>query len=210
MPYLQAFVVTFVAALAAAGCSDADPVRAAADVRPTYDKASGRLTELALDSNHDGRPDTWTDMDGAHPVQTRIDSNEDGKIDRWEYYDGAGRLTRVGLSQKDDGKPDAWAYEGPDGAVARLEISASSDEKRITRIEHYEQGVLVATEEDTNGDAAIDKWETYRSGALATAAFDEDFDGRADRRLSYEGDSVVTIESHPDAAGVFGQRVNVR
>lgn len=209
MRHSQAIVVTFVAAFAA-GCSNADRVRAAADVRPTYDKATGRLTELALDSNHDGRPDTWTDMDGARPVQTRIDSNADGKIDRWEYYDAAGRLTRVGLSQKDNGKPDAWAYEGPDGAVARLEISASSDEKQISRIEHYEQGLLVAVEEDTNGDAAIDKWETYRAGALAMAAFDEDFDGRADRRLSYEGDSVVTIDSHPDAAGLFRQRVNGR
>ena len=69
------------------GCSDSERARAEAGVRPTYDKTTGKLTELTLDANHNGHVDTWTDMDGARPLQTRIDRNEDGKVDRWEYYD---------------------------------------------------------------------------------------------------------------------------
>ena len=72
-----------------------DKLRAEAAIHPTYDKGTGRLTRLTLDSDHDGHVDTWTDMDGARPLQTRIDRNDDGKVDRWEYYD-CRRQTREG------------------------------------------------------------------------------------------------------------------
>lgn len=204
-------VAVALAAALAAGCPERSrPDLSVAGIRPSYDPLTGKLRALTLDSDHNGRVDTWTDMDGSRPIQTRIDRNEDGRIDRWEYYDAAGALLKVGLSQKDDGKPDAWAYAGKDGAIARMEISAASDEKKITRLEHYTGGQLAAAEEDTNGDGAMDKWETWAGGAVATAVFDEDFDGRPDRRLSYRGTTLVTIESAPDGAGGYGQRVEVR
>jgi hypothetical protein len=114
MRHLSVCVVTVVAALTG-GCSDASKARAEAGIQATYDKGTGRLKELTLDSNHNGRVDTWTDMDGARPVQTRIDRNEDGRLDRWEFYDSSGRLAKVGFSRKDDGKPDAWAFSRADG-----------------------------------------------------------------------------------------------
>jgi len=131
-----------------------------AGITPTYDKSSGRLTELAYDSNHNGTVDTWTDMDGARPLRSRIDRNEDGRIDRWEYYDGDGKLTRVGFSRRDDGRPDAWAIVGPDSRSQRIEISSTGDENKIDRWEHYENDALTSAEEDTNHDGAIDKWES--------------------------------------------------
>ena len=84
----------------------------------TYDKTSGKLTQITYDRNHNGRPDTWTDMDGARPIASRIDQDEDGTIDRWEYYDAAGALVKVGFSRKNNGKPDAWAFSRPDGSLA--------------------------------------------------------------------------------------------
>jgi hypothetical protein len=123
MRHLSVCVVTVVAALAG-GCSDARTARAEAGIQATYDKGSGRLTELTLDSNHNGRVDTWTDMDGARPIRTRIDRNEDGRLDRWEYYDTSARLVKVGFSRKDDGKPDAWAFSHADGSIERIEISS--------------------------------------------------------------------------------------
>ena len=74
--------------LTAAACSDSEREREKLGIKPTYDKSTGKLKELTYDSNQNGKVDTWTDMDGARPVQTRIDRNEDGKIDRWEHYDG--------------------------------------------------------------------------------------------------------------------------
>jgi hypothetical protein len=198
-------------------CAHSEAKNRDATINPTYDKQTGRLTQLAYDSDHDGRPDTWTDMDGTRPVQTRIDRNGDGKIDRWEDYDASGALVRVGFSRRDDGKPDAWAYSNRTGALERIEISSKGDIKKIDRWEYYDsssatpdgKGALVRAEEDTIGDGKAHKWETYRDGMLETVAFDEDGDGRPDRRLTYRASALVAIESHPDATGRFTVRTEV-
>ena len=194
----------------AGGCSNPAKARTEAGIQPTYDTATGRLKQLTLDSNRDGRMDTWTDMDGARPIQTRIDRNEDGRVDRWEYYDTAATLVKVGFSRKDDGRPDAWAYSGADGKIERIEISSGGRENSIDRWEHYDASGLVAAEEDTNADAAVDKWETYRAGVLISAVFDEDHDGKSDRRLTYDEGALVSIETSRDDSGRFTRRVAVR
>ena len=192
-----------------AGCSAAGSSEKSA-VKPTYDPKSGRLTELAYDSNHNGTTDTWTEMDGARPLLTRIDKNEDGRVDRWEYYDNSSRLIKVGLSRRDNGKPDAWAFAGPDGKPERLEISSTGDPKKIDRWEHYANETLTSAEEDTNLDGLPDKWESYEAGVLKTASFDENGDGKPDRRLTYADGVLVAIETEPDGSGAFRKRVAVK
>lgn len=190
----------------------------AAAVHPTYDKTTGKLTQLAYDSNGDGRPDTWTDMDGARPLRSRVDQNGDGKIDRWEEYDASGALVKVGVSTKDDGRPDAWTTPTGDALLQRVDISTTGDERRIDRWEYYDRskagangkGILVRAEIDTLGDGKPHKWETYRDGALEAVAFDEDGDGKPDRRLTYQGSALAAIESHPDASGRFSVRTELR
>lgn len=191
------------------GCSAAGSSEKNA-VKPTYDPKSGRLTELAYDSNHNGTTDTWTEMDGARPLLTRIDKNEDGRIDRWEYYDDKSRLIKVGFSRRDDGRPDAWAFVGPDGKPERIEISSTGDQKKIDRWEHYANETLTSAEEDTNRDGAPDKWETYQAGVLKTASFDENGDGNPDRRLTYVDGVLVAIETDPDGSGAFRKRLPVK
>ena len=165
-------------------------------MRPTYDKATGKLKELTYDANHNGRIDTWTEMDGARPLRSRIDRDEDGTIDRWEYYDGSGALTRVGFSRTHPGRPDAWAFQAPDGQVARVDSSSAADETRIDRREFYERGVLVRAEADADGDGRMDQWETYAAGVMKTLSLDENADGRPDRRLTYgPGGALVSNEA---------------
>ncbi len=200
-----AFVMAF-----AWGCSNPDKAQERLGITPAYDATTGKLKELAYDSDHNGKPDTWTDMDGARPVQTRIDRNEDGKLDRWEYYDQKSTLVKVGFSRRDDGKADAWVFAGPDGKIQRIEISSASDEKKIDRWEHYDARGMTAVEEDANHDGVPDKWETYEAGIVKTAAFDENGDGRPDRRLTYSGGELIMIESEPDAAGNFTRRLDVK
>lgn len=176
-----------------------------ATIRPTYDKATGHLKELAFDANGNGRVDTWTEMDGSRPLRSRVDLNEDGKVDRWEEYDERGALGKVGFSRADNGKPDAWVYSGADGKVQRIEISSSGDSSRIDRWEYYDaaqsgpdgRGSLVRAAEDTNHDGRPDKWETYEHGNLKTVAFDENGNGRPTRRLTYTSSARVAIESDP-------------
>lgn len=198
------------ALIAASACSNPPPDPAKQTTRPTYDKTTGKLTQLTYDRNKNGVIDTWTDMDGATPLRSRIDTNEDGKIDRWEYYDGAGQVLKVGFSRQDDGKPDAWAYSGADGKVERVDVSSTGDEKIIDRREFYTAGVLARVEEDTNADGKVNVWETYEGAVLRTTTFDEDGDGRPDRRLSYRDGALTLIESNPDASGAFTKRVEVK
>lgn len=199
-----------VALLFAGSCSDGGKARARQAITPAYDPATGKLTELAYDSNHNGTLDTWTAMDGPRPTLTRVDTNEDGTIDRWEYYDANSSLLKIGFSRANDGKPDAWAFAGANGSTSRIEISSVSDDKRIDRWEHYASSGIAAAEEDTNGDGAADKWESYESGVVKTAAFDENADGRPDRRLTYSGGALVTIESEPDGSGRFTRILAVK
>jgi len=197
-------------ALACGACSDPEKARIKDTTRPTYDKATGRLTQLTYDANKNGTIDTWTDMDATRPLRSRLDVDEDGTIDRWEYYDESGALAKVGFSRKRNGVPDAWAYSGPDGQVARVESSSVADERRIDRREFYEHGTVVRAEIDGNADGRPDQWETYESGVLKTAAMDEDGNGRPDRRLTYAGGALVLIESEPDATGAFQKRVVIK
>jgi hypothetical protein len=187
-----------------AACARTDQPQDA--IRPTYDDRTGRLTELAHDSDADGRFDTWVDMDGATPVAARIDRNGDGRIDRWEEYDENGDLARIGFSRSDSGVADAWAVpagRGGGNGVQRVEISSQGDSRRIDRWEYYDtpqgadgQSALIRAEEDTDGDGRPDKWETYERGTVKTVAFDEDRDGVADRRLTYESSALVGIERY--------------
>ena len=173
-------------AVAAIGCSDPEQARIKETTQPTYDKTTGKLTQLTYDANKNGRIDTWTEMDGSRPVRSRIDSDEDGTIDRWEYYDGNGRLAKVGFSSRRDGRVDSWAFSGDDGQIARIEISSTGDEQKI------------------------DRWEFYDAGVLASVAMDENGDGRPDRKLTYVNGALAVIESDPDPAGAFRKRVTVK
>jgi hypothetical protein len=192
------------------GCSDPEKERLRETTKPTYDKTTGKLTELTFDSNKNGTIDTWTQMDGARPVLTRMDRNEDGRLDRWEHYGPDSKLQKVGFSRKDDGKADAWAFSGPDGRIERIEISSLADETKIDRWEHYDANGLARAEDDTNADGVVEKWETYENGAVKTASFDENGDGKPDRRFTYEAGALVLIETEPDPLGNYTKRTPVR
>ncbi len=203
-------VIAMVALTAAAACSNPTPAPGTGTTKPTYDKSTGKLTQLTYDRNSNGVIDTWTEMDGAKPVRSRIDLDEDGTIDRWEYYDDQGKLLKVGFSRNNNGKPDAWGFAGPDGRIARVEISSLGDENKIDRREFYNEAGLARAEADTNEDGRADKWETYQHGAVRTAEFDENGDGKPDRRLTYNGADLELIESDPDASGRYTKRLVIR
>jgi len=153
-------------------------------VQATYDKTTGKLSQLAVDVAKDGKPNITSYMDGTKFLRIEIDANEDGKIDRWEYYGADQKLERVGFSRSNDGKVDAWAFQAPDGSVARVEVSTRRDGK-VNRTEFYEKGALARAEEDTDADGRVDKWEQYESGALVTVSFDTTKSGKPTTTIDY-------------------------
>ena len=207
--------VVALAALAITSCSDSERERLKATTKPTYDAATGKLTELTFDANKNGKIDTWTEMDGNRPVRSRVDRNEDGRVDRWEYYDAAGKLHKVGFSRTGEDKPDAWAYPNADGRILRIEASSSGDEARIDRWEEYGDGPTNAdgvgplrqVVQDTNGDGKRDKWERYGNNLVVAVEFDENGDESPDRRLNYSGTELTSIETGPDGRGGYAKKV---
>lgn len=170
------------------------------DIQAVYDKQSGRLTELKYDSDHDGKVDTVSFMDGTRVLRIEIDKNEDGKVDRWEYYEADQKLQKVGFSRLNDGVEDAWSFADAEGNVVRVEISTKRN-GQISRVEHYQGDQQISAEEDTDGDGQFDKWEAYGAGRLASVAFDSQHRGKPDRRLTYATDGGVKIEVDPTGTG---------
>ena len=183
-------IVAF-AQLALAGC-DGQP-GSKQRLEPVYDPLSGKLQLVKVDSDGDGRFDTWRYMEGPRLMRIEVDRNQDGKVDRWEYYGPDQKLEKLGFSLQADGKEDGWIWAGPDGVTTRVESSLRRDGK-VSRIDYYEKGVLVRAEEDADGDGLIDKWETYDGARLAMVAFDTQHRGVPDRRLVYGLDTNVRLE----------------
>ena len=177
------------------GCGNSNTSK---QIEPVYDK-TGRLQLLKYDANNNGRPETFSYMDGGRIVRIEIDKDEDGKIDRWEYYDQNQKLTKVGFSRENDGTVDAWSYPRADGSTDRIEFSTRRDGK-VTRTEYYEKDAIVRAEEDADEDGTVDKWETYQDGHLTSVSFDAEHAGRPTNRLIYTADGNATAE-HVDAAG---------
>jgi hypothetical protein len=164
-------------------------------IAPTYDKATGRLTRIAYDRNHDGKSDAWLDMQGARVVSAELDEDFDGVIDRKEFYGGQPVAT-----------PTQTSVTGalpPRAELNRAEQSTRGDGK-MNRFETYEAGRLVHVEEDTNGDGRIDKWETWSGGVLQMMALDTKGTGHPDRRLVYPADgSNPQMEVDATGKGTF-------
>lgn len=171
-------------ALSVAACSSCGDAPREQRVQATYDKTTGKLSQLTVDITKDGKPNITSYMDGSKFQRIEIDTNEDGKIDRWEYYGADQKLERVGFSRSNDGIADAWAFQRSDGSIERVEVSTKRDGKP-NRTEFYEKGVLARAEEDTNADGRVDKWERYESGALVSASFDTTRSGRPTTTIDY-------------------------
>jgi hypothetical protein len=197
-----------------ASCADS---KMDAGLTPIYDKETGRLQRLDVDSDKDGRIDAVSFMDGQKIVKIEIDRDQDGRVELWEYYGADRKLERVGFSRSNDGKEDAWSYQAPDGTVARIDVSVNRDGK-VSRREFYEDDRLTRAEEVngpgiTPGSAALPsesqtwkpaRWETYDpSGRLAIVAFDSSGRGTPDRRLVYDDAGAARVEFDPDGDGHF-------
>lgn len=153
--------------------------RESAAIQATYDD-TGILRMLTFDSNRNGKPDTWSYMEGSRIARIEIDADEDGAIDRWEYYGSNQQLEKVSTARRGDGK--------------------------VARSEFYEGGVLTKAEEDTDANGIVDKWETYANGVVSSVAFDTTGAGHPTRRIQYElpagAQKPLTASNHESAGAL--------
>jgi len=200
-------------------CSNPERDRLKATTQASYDRATGKLTEITYDKNRNGKIDTWTKMDGSRPMSSEIDTDENGKIDRWEEYGPDGTLVKAmwerpkppnAKDQAMKGRPDAVAFMGPDGLPERIEYSEVSEldpakKESVVRREFYQGRRLLRAEEDTLGLGYMDRFENYdAAGTLVSVELDETADGKPDRRLTYSAAGVlVSIEANADGKGGY-------
>jgi len=160
------------------------PQGSSQSVDAAYDKETGKLSRLTVDTRKDGKPDITSYMDGNKFLRIEIDQDEDGRVDRWEYYGPDQKLEKVGLSRSNDGKQDVWAFQDPSGTLGKVQISTRRD-GTPNRTEFYRDRDLVRAEEDTDGDGRTDRWETYANGALVTLSLDLTKSGKPTTTIDY-------------------------
>ncbi len=130
----------------------------------------------------------------AEPLLREEDANQDGAPDRWTSYAG-GRPKEIWEDRGTAGHVNAHLVLGDDGAsVRRIEIDMAGA-GRPERVFHYEAGVLVGGEPDTDGDGVLDRFERFDAdGNLAAREEDVDGDGRVDVRSEFRDGKLVRRE----------------
>ena len=156
--------------------------------------ADGRAKRAEIDSDFDGRIDTWTffEADGKTIGRQEVDATGDGKKDRWIQYRGGRPATQL-EDKNSDGKPDATLYY-KDGQPKRLEEDTSFDGKTDRWVD-YAAGEPVVIEDDTHHDGKPDvRAEFAPDGAKLVERQDTTRDGKYDVALFYEKRKKVRLE----------------
>jgi hypothetical protein len=96
------------------------------DVVRVYDEHGEPLKELA-DTDFDGRIDTWTTFVGGRVAEVDVDRNRDGRPDEKRHY-VRGKKVRAELDEDFDGRVETWeVYE--DGTLLRRGVDLDRDGK---------------------------------------------------------------------------------
>ena len=165
--------VPFVLVMAIGACSERPDPRRTTEASAKYDPGTGKLTRLDVDTDKNGRIESFSYWDGPRLLRIEIDKNEDGRVERWEYYDEKNKLAKVGGPSRPDGVEDMWDVPDAEGLLSRVEL-------------------------DENRDGAIDKRYTFASPprrpelrVMVMAELDIDASGRPGVRLHYRFDGSL-------------------
>lgn len=181
------YAVLIVAVLALPSCERQQ-------VSPVYDGA-GMVRRLDYDTDRDQQIDMRAYVLNGKTVRIEADGNGDGVVDRWEYYRPGGELDRIGTSSQADGVEDTWVAQA--GNDMRVDVATRRD-GIADRHEFHTEGVLVRTEQDTNGDGRIDEWQHFVDGKLRELLIDTSMaSGQPNQRLVYRADgSLEHVDSN--------------
>ncbi|WP_438020879.1 hypothetical protein WMF18_18235 [Sorangium sp. So ce315] len=153
--------------------------RDTAIVHEPCDKDSASAEKV--DVNGDGIPDIIHVKQDGREVCRVVDLNLDGAIDAFIYYDATGAERRRESDFDRDGRADEIAhYER--GVVVLKERETNFDDK-IDTWDFYEGSRLVRRERDSDGDQIVDQWWQFNNPndeRCAIVATDQNADGKPD------------------------------
>lgn len=168
-------VVTAGLALALCGCQASGPEdRLVIDkpgLKARYSRETGKLQRLEVDTNHNGRIDMFSSMDGTAIVLIEIDRDEDGTIDRWEHYDHDNtKVVSVGTSSRGDGVEDTITWPPDAHGDVRVEIDADRngqvDRREILRTDTQGRSYLAVVETEFDATGAPGFRMSYGPGGV--------------------------------------------
>ncbi|WP_434048221.1 MULTISPECIES: hypothetical protein [Sorangium] len=181
---LVALMTLFVASCASStpapsGAKSATGERDTAIVHEPCEKDSASAEKV--DVNGDRTPDIIHVKKDGREVCRVVDLNLDGAIDAFIYYDATGAERRRESDFDRDGRADEIAhYER--GVVVLKERETNFDDKLDTW-DYYEGTRLVRRERDSDGDQIIDQWWQFNNPndeRCAVVATDQNADGKPD------------------------------
>lgn len=148
-----------------------------------------------VDVNGDGSPDVRTVRRDGRLFCRESDANFDGRVDITRFFDEQGQTLRVEDDYDFDGRIDmVQTYR--DGQVASDVLDTNFDGRTDTWRD-YRGGRVSELRRDANSDGRIDFWETYNEqGVLVRTAVDQDGDGEPD-----PPPAAPTTNPTPSAAG---------
>jgi len=150
-----------------------------------------------VDTNLDGVKDvvrTYTDQ--GEPLHEMVDSDFDGKVDTWITFAG-GRLAEVKIDRNRDGQPDEKRVYIA-GKKVRAELDDNHTGKPNIR-EIYEDGHLQRRGVDLDGDGNIDRWDRDEVAARRADEKEREEADKEDRKKQAEQADAGPADAATDA-----------
>ena len=155
----------------------------------------------SLDANLDGRPEIVTVFDGGRPICRAVDINLDGIIDVFIYFDPTGQPRRRESGFDRDTTPDEISHFQA-GVLIRKERETNNDGKLDTW-DYYENNRLVREERDSTGDGYVNQWWTFtdpKRPECAVVVSDLNADTKPDPESRMDTCAVEGAPQPPSAA----------
>ena len=114
-------------------------------------------------------------------VRKEVDSNRDGRIDIISKFDDQGDLQTEDMDRDFNGTFD-WTDHYQNGRRVMSEVDSDSD-GTADIFSYYNKGKITRKERDRDNDGRIDYWERYdEDGLVIKTGADTDGDGKMDVR----------------------------
>jgi hypothetical protein len=159
-------------------------------------RAGGRTVEARELHGPDGTvlARFYFEPGASAPLLREEDSQLDGTPDRWTAY-ANGRPSEVFEDRGASGHVNAHIRLAPDGvSTETIEIDLDGD-GHAERVFHYTAGILVAGDEDADGDGRLDRFERFEpDGALIARDEDLDGDGSVDVHSEFQRGKLLRRE----------------
>jgi hypothetical protein len=115
-----------------------------------------------IDSNKDGKPDMWYELENGVLVKVSTDKNFDGIVDSIAEYSQGDLKKYEEIDFNKDGKMDDFYYY-KDGILNKREIDSDYNGKIDLWVYLSDDGqYVIKWERDLNGDGLVDKVKNFQ------------------------------------------------